>query len=89
MEGSELEQAMIFLNRIDIILAEQGESGLEDERIDLWLHAAAELLDSESLPRDPYYSFMADKCVGIYDYFGWFRYAETLRERIREIDERA
>jgi len=85
---SKLEMAMIWLNRLDILLGREGD-GLDEKKTDPYLEMAKKYLDSEDLERDSYYAFMADKCVGVYDYFGWFLYAQELRERIREIDERA
>ena len=86
IENGELEIATSYLNRIDILLS-QGKTN--DPRIEEFLEKAQEYLDKENVERDSYYSYVADKCVGIYDYFGWFRYANELRERIKEIDERA
>ena len=87
-EGLQLEKAMTWLNRIDILLSDEGEK-LDAERIEEYLEKAKDCLDDPAIPRDSYYSFVADKCLSIYDYFGYFRYANELRERIREIDERA
>ena len=87
-EGLQLERAMTYLNRIDILLSDEGEK-LDAERIEEYLEKAKDCLDDPEVPRDSYYSFVADKCLSIYDYFGYFRYANELRERIREIDERA
>ena len=88
VENSELEMAMIWLNRLDILLGKEGD-GLDEKKADPCLEMAKKYLDSENLERNSYYAFMADKCVGVYDYFGWFLYAQELRERIKEIDERA
>ena len=88
VENSELELAMIYLNKIDVIIAENGEDVIDD-RIEDYLTIAKEYLESENLIRDTYYSFMADKCVGVFEYFGWFKYAKMLKERILDIDERA
>ncbi len=86
VKQSGLEKAMSYLNRIDILLSQGIE---EDPRIEEYLEKAWNYLNEEDLPRDSYYSYVADKCVGIYDYFGYFRYANELRKRIKEIDERA
>ncbi|MBR4121853.1 MAG: tetratricopeptide repeat protein [Erysipelotrichaceae bacterium] len=88
VENSELEMAMIWLNRLDILLSKEGD-GLDEKKADPCLEMAKKYLDSENLERNSYYAFMVDKCVGVYDYFGWFLYAQELRERIKEIDERA
>ena len=89
-ENGQLEQAMTKLNIIDALTAEGRLSEMElDERVNQLLEEARELLDSESLPHDGYYAFVCDKCLGAYEHYGWFRYVRTLKERIREIDERA
>ena len=88
VEHSELEMAMTYLNRIDILLSDEGEK-LDAEKIEEYLEKAKGYLDDPDVERDNYYAFVLDKCVSIYDYFGYFRYANELRERIKEIDERA
>ena len=87
-ENGELEMAMTYLNMLDALISEKGIESIDDEAAVL-LSEAKDCLDSRDLPRDSYYSFVCDKCVGIYRYFGWFRYARELEERIAEIDERA
>ncbi|MBR0136979.1 MAG: hypothetical protein IJM15_01010, partial [Erysipelotrichaceae bacterium] len=67
--------------------------GTEDQealiQIDAYLHTAKDLLDTETLSRDHYYGYVVEKCVDIYDYFGWFGYANELRSRVKEIYEGA
>ena len=88
IDGGELELAMIYLNIIDIYLSKD-ELLENSDKIDEYLNIAKDYLESDNLERNTYYSFMADKCVNIYEYFGWFKYAKILRNRIEEIDERA
>ena len=88
IENSQLEMAMTYLNILDALISEKGVENIDDEAAIL-LAQAKDCLDDERLERDSYYSFVCDKCVGIYRYFGWFRYAGELEERITEIDERA
>ena len=86
--SSELESAVTYLNMLDRQFAQRGEE-VGREEIDFYLETARKYLDSEEVPRDGYYSFMADKCLGIYRALGWNDYADELAERIRDIDERA
>lgn len=88
IEGGELELALIYLNKIDVILSEYGTDVICPD-IDKYLGIAKDYLESDKLERDTYYSFMVDKCIGVYEYFGWFKYAKILKERVKEIDERA
>ncbi len=89
VENSELEQAMTYLNMLDCLVSEKGNTLEIEEQANEYLSKAQEMLDSPIVERNSYYSYVCDKCVNIFDYFGWFRYAKQLRERIKEIDERA
>lgn len=87
--SSELETAVTYLNMLDRQIAQRGAAGVEKEETDFYLETARKYLDSKEVIRDGYYSFMADKCLGIYRALGWNSYADELAERISEIDERA
>ena len=87
--SSELESAVTYLNMLDRQIAQRGREGMTREEIDFYLDTARKFLDGSDVPRDGYYSFMADKCLGIYRALGWSDYADELAERIEEIDERA
>ena len=88
-ENGELEIAMTYLNMLDALISEKGICEEIDEKATMLLYQAQCMLDTESLPRDDYYAYVLDKCVSIYEFFGWNGYAKELRERIREINERA
>ena len=49
---------------------------------------AAELLESEELPRDGQYAFYCEKCAPVFSYYGFFMDAEKFSERARQIYER-
>ncbi len=87
VEGGRIEQALSYLNMADTY---QAMLGLEDgiEKIEDCLEKAQLMLDSEDLKRDGYYAFMADKCIGSFEYFGYFAYAAELKKRVREIYDR-
>ncbi len=57
----------------------------EDARIERCLDKAWEYLNAPSLPRDGYHAFTISKCAPCFDYFGFFLYAKTLRERAAKI----
>ena len=59
----------------------------EDERIADCMEKAWEYLNSPTLPRDGYHAFTISKCIPGFDYFGFFLYAEELRQRMKEIYE--
>lgn len=87
-DQGDLEIAITYLNILDALIAERGTGADNDDIAEVYLTAARQYLDSQRVERDSYYAFVADKCLSIYEYFGWFRYARELKERIREIDER-
>ncbi len=86
-DNTQLENAMTHLNIIDAILSDKGLNEENEGTVTLHLIQAQGYLDDETVERDDYYSFVADKCVGIFEYFGWSGYSEELRERIRKINE--
>ena len=57
----------------------------EDERIGECMEQAWENLNAPNLARDGYHAFTVSKCLPSFDYFGYFLYAEELRERVRAI----
>ncbi len=59
----------------------------EDERIGECMEKAWENLNAAGLPRDGYHAFTVSKCIPSFDYFGYFLYAEELRQRVEEIYE--
>ncbi len=86
--GSAPEQAITCLNLADTVAAEQGlEAG--EARITELLDRAYALLQDESAPRDGNYAFVCEKCAPGFAYYGYFAAAEELRQRAKEIYERA
>ena len=88
-EHSELEQALTWLNMVDLVISRDGINEESENRIVPYMYNAQLLLDDENVLRDDYYAFVCDKCFPIYEYFGWTMYADELKERIRQINERS
>lgn len=63
--------------------------GAESEKIEECLARAEELILNENIKRDAYYAFVCEKCAPVFDYFGFFVFAEDLRRVSREIYEGA
>ena len=59
----------------------------EDARIFDCMEQAWEKLNAPTLPRNGYHAFTVSKCLPTFDYFGYFLYAQELRERVRSIYE--
>ena len=89
VKDSELEQAVTYLNMLDTLLAEGDFNDTAREKAAEYLYLAEICLDADNLERDDYYAFVAEKCYPIYETFGWDKYANKLKERIREIHERS
>ena len=87
-EHGEPEMAITYLNMAD---AAEAELGPEDaaEYTEEYLDRAAELLDTEGLPRNGYYAFVCEKCAPVFGHYGYFAEDEELRKRVREIRERS
>ena len=85
--GGELEQAITWLNMADALEAELGPEGAA-EYTDGYLDRAAELLDTENVPRDGYYAFVCEKCAPVFGHYGYFALEAELNRRTAEIHER-
>ena len=86
-KGGEPEQAITWLNMADALEAELGPEGAA-EYTDGYLDRAAELLDTESIPRDGYYAFVCEKCAPVFGHYGYFALEAELKRRAQEIHER-
>lgn len=82
-----LEQAITYLNMADAAFAQFGDAA--DDTINGHLETALGLLEDGTLPRNGYYAFVCEKCAPTFICYGWKSYGEELRERAREIYERA
>ena len=88
-KNGDLEKAITYLNIADAVINEKGINEETENMIVPMMYNAQLCLDNEDIPRDSYYAFVADKCYPIYEYFQWYDYANQLKERISEINERA
>lgn len=87
-KNGELEVAITYLNLADLVAAESGLEAGESE-ITNYLSKAEELLNTESLPRNPYYAFVCEKCAPVFGYYGYFLTERELNRRAGEIYDRA
>lgn len=88
LEGSELEQAITYLNMADCAALEKGLDSAAGE-ISGYLEKARKLIDTESLNRDGYYAFVCEKCSPGFNCYGDFEYAEELDRRAADIYNKA
>ncbi len=84
----ELERAITYLNLVDLTAAEKGLLDGAEEISDYFIKAQ-KLLDTPEIPRNGYYAFVCDKCSGTFGYYGYFEYEKILKDRAKEIYERA
>ena len=49
--------------------------------------AAKKLLDTPTLPQNGYHAFVCEKCAPTFEYYGYFLYANELKERAKRIYE--
>jgi hypothetical protein len=70
--------------------AAEAEFGLEaaGEIIADYAERAEALLEA-CTARDGYYAFVCEKCASVFDYYGYFFYANELKKRAKEIYGRA
>ncbi len=58
----------------------------EDERVSECMEKAGECLIDPELKHDGYFAFTADKCLPLFDSFGFFYYAAQLRKTLEEMN---
>lgn len=78
--GSELEQAVTWLNLADLVHEQD-----EDADVNEMMETAETLLKTESLPRNGYYAYVCTACAPGFEYYGWFMTAKELREAAEKI----
>lgn len=84
--SSFLDCAVTYVNMAHLY---ESHLGFECERIEECLTRAKSLLEDGQIERNAYYAFVCEKCAPSFDYFGYFLYANELRERSRRIYEGA
>ena len=90
-----LESAITYLNKADVYDAMRSDEEHEndyspeewEERIADLVNKAAACFEEESLPRNGYYAFVAEKCIPSFEYYGHFMTGVTLKERVSAIIE--
>lgn len=87
-ENGELEAAISYLNMANAKEAQIGAEAAE-EFISDCIEKAKKLIDTPTLKRDGYYAFVCEKCAPTFEYYGYFLYANELKELSKEIYERA
>lgn len=85
-EHGELESAITLLNMADAASLEKGLDAAQEE-ISEYLRRASALLDTESLPRNGYYAFVAERCAPGFYCYGFDEYGAVLEERAKRIRE--
>jgi tetratricopeptide (TPR) repeat protein len=86
IDTGEADQAISWLNLANTAEAEKGLEEASDE-ITSCLDKAQQLLNSDTLPKNGYYAFVCEKCAPTFEYYGYFGFANELKERSRRIYE--
>ena len=84
-EGGDLEVAITYLNMATAAETRVGIIDAEDD-INQYLSAAQTILENHS-PKDGYYAFVCEKCASVFEYYGWFFFANELKDTARRIYE--
>ena len=98
VENGNLEKCITYLNIADVCDALRKDSEYEgehrhtdeewEENIGKCIERAWECINDETLPRNGYYAFVAEKCAPVFNYYGYFLYKTELEKRIAEITEK-
>ena len=85
-DHGELESAITLLNMADTLSLEKGLIKAQDE-INDYMERAMAFLNTESLPRNGYYAFVAERCAPGFYCYGFDEYGAELEERAKAIRE--
>lgn len=83
----ELEQAITCLNMADLIEKQDGLEKGSDLIYNL-VSKAQELMQRPNIEKDGYFAFVAEKCIPGFKYYGFFAFANELREFCEKIRAR-
>lgn len=84
VDQGELEVAITYLNMANTYEAKLGEQEA-DKIIEELLDKAYECFNSDKLEKNGYYAYVCDKCYPTFEYYGYFIYANELKERMEKI----
>lgn len=79
-----LDGAITYVNMAHLYEAWHGS---EAEEITEVLEKAQMIMQSDEVERNAYYAFVCEKCAPSFDYYGYFFFAEELKERAKNIYE--
>lgn len=85
-ENGEQDAAISYLNMANVREAQFSAEEAEPY-ISAYIEKAKELLDSPTLLRNGYHAFVCEKCAPTFEYYGYFLYANELKERSNRIYE--
>lgn len=88
IKNCDIEIAMTYLN---IATLKELELGLMDaeKEIDILLNKAQDILEDSKIEHNSYYAYSCNKASSVFSYYGYFLYANELKERADKIYERA
>ena len=81
--GGDNEVAVTYCNMAELCELMGREDKIEGMLDDAWLS-----LTESGLPLDGYHAFTISKCLPTFEHFGFFVYAQALKKRLDEINER-
>ena len=82
--GGEADCATTYLNMAELVERKEGLSAGE-EKIMSYMDKAWFMLNSDKLPRNGYYAFVADKCIPLFRHYEYYLVVNELESRIRDI----
>lgn len=82
--GSEPDRAVTYLNLAENMERKLGFAAAE-EKILTWMDAAWELLNRDTVPRNGYYAFVAEKCAPLFRHYEYYLAANELEARAARI----
>lgn len=89
-ESGELDAAISYLNLADLLYKKytidpSGDYTKYGDMINKNCIAAWNLLNKDGVLRDAYYRFVADKCAGVFGFYGYFLYEQELKKRAANV----
>ena len=82
LEDTDNDIAVTWCNLAELYYSQD----CEDERVSECMENAGEKLLAPELKHDAYFAFTADKCLPLFDSFGFFYYASSLRKILEDLN---
>lgn len=87
IQNNDLDSAVTCLNLANVIEKRDGIV-VGDAAINELVNDAKEIIEIHKDRTDGYYKYVIEKCLPTFEYYGYFFFANTLKKRVKEMNEK-